>query len=137
MASSSRADKRVAVFSKGASKPRVLVVEGDEALQMLMSGMLLEAGWTLHMSNDGEKALAAVRSGDAFEAVIFDLQTALIEPRSFLRRFRRLAPHTTVLLLCGHGPKTMRRELPVDGFVRKPPEYLAMIQELESVLNAK
>jgi CheY-like chemotaxis protein len=121
----------------GVPRRRILVVEGDEPLQMLMSEMLLEAGWEPHVSNDGERALEAVRTGDVFDAVIFDVQTALIEPRTFLRRLRKLAPDTPVVALSGHGAKSIRRVLRVDGVVLSPPESLSMIQELQSVLNAR
>lgn len=77
-------------------KPRVLVVEGDPALRLLMSKILIDADWAPHVSDDGECALEAVRTGDKFDAVIFDVQTAAIEPRTFVRRLRRATPDTRV-----------------------------------------
>lgn len=53
---------------------RVLVIEDDSAVADVCRVHLAEAGFEVDVVRTGEEALAAVREGDGFDAIVLDMR---------------------------------------------------------------
>jgi len=74
--------ERPANIGAGAS---VLVVEDEAALGAAVAEALADAGFTVHMANDGLEALARVRA-QAYDLIICDLRMPRLDGTAFYRR---------------------------------------------------
>ncbi|MEZ4411039.1 MAG: sigma-54 dependent transcriptional regulator [Polyangiales bacterium] len=84
------------------SKGRVLLVDDDDDLRSLLSGILRGGGWSVEPCHDGHEALAKLAAG-RYDCVVSDVRMPGLDGLSLLDRVRRAAPGTPMLLLTAHG----------------------------------
>lgn len=121
--------------SSPAPRPRVLAVDDDPALRVLMRRWLTHFGCEVETAADGIEALARVRER-AFDALVTDLRMPGIDGLQLLAMVRELDPDIAVVFLSGEGTVddviTALRFNRAFDFLRKP---LHDFQELDDIIR--
>jgi two-component system chemotaxis response regulator CheY len=106
----------------------VLVVDDEPDIRKSVRLILTKAGYDVIEAEDGEKGIAAVRSGDnplLLNAIICDLQMPKIGGMEAIAYFRSQFPSCPVIVLSGTGTidkaKTLFKQGVVE-FLSKPVE---------------
>lgn len=87
-------------------RPRLLLVEDDEAARVSLSRVLGRVGYQIDMVPDGEQAIALLEAPDQhehFDVVLTDLLLHEIDGVQVLKRARQLPDPPEVVLLTGYG----------------------------------
>ena len=108
------------------SKPAILVVDDDPILREIASQMLAAHGYGCRLAEDGEIALAALRSAPA-DLVVLDMIMPNKEGIETLREIKREWPHIAVLMISAGtramaAPSllSMAMALGADAVIEKP-----------------
>jgi DNA-binding response OmpR family regulator len=118
----------------GATPPRALVVEDDEANRLLLTRYLTQEGYRVDTAADGPAAVRAV-TADPPDVVVLDLGLPGIDGMEVLRRIRRDSG-VPVLVLTGRDDEPAKLagfEVGADDYVVKPfslPEIGARVRAL-------
>jgi CheY-like chemotaxis protein len=123
---------------------RLLVLDDDEALRVLLQRMLQRLGYACDFSGDVEEAVRMYQqrldSGDRYDAVILDLTLPGREggPEA-LRRLQSVDPDVTGIIASGYTDDAVLTEYRAHGFrgrLRKPMDMASLGAELHRVLGA-
>jgi DNA-binding response OmpR family regulator len=101
---------------------RVLVVEDDESLGMVLTDALKDAGYRVELERDGRRGLARATE-HRFALVILDLMLPRLDGFEVLKRLRAGGDRTPVLVLTARGREEDRVrgfDLGADDYVVKP-----------------
>lgn len=85
---------------------RVLVVDDEADIRKSVRLILTKAGYDVIEAEDGEKAIAAVKSGDnplLLNAIVLDLQMPKVNGMEACAYFRSQFPSVPVIVLTGTG----------------------------------
>src|SRR5712692_2776234 len=85
---------------------RVLVVDDEADIRKSVRLILTKAGYDVIEAEDGEKAIAAVKSGDnplLLNAIVLDLQMPKVNGMEACTYFRSQFPSVPVIVLTGTG----------------------------------
>jgi CheY-like chemotaxis protein len=101
-------------------RSRVLVVEDDPILRFLVGDSLDFDGFEVRTAGSGDEALALLEGGQAFDAVVSDIDMpGSTNGVALARWILRERPHSPVILTSGHRPRA--EELPAGvTFLPKP-----------------
>lgn len=83
-------------------KPRILVVDDDEALLAVISRALRRQGYDVMEAPDGRRGMALV-SAEGADLVITDILMPVMEGIEFIDQLRREHPHVPVIAMSGGG----------------------------------
>ncbi len=116
---------------------RVLVVDDEADLRKAIRSILTKADYDVVEAEDGEQAIAAIRSGDnplLVSAIICDLVMPKVGGMEAIAYFRSQFPGVPILVLTGHPNIENMSELYKQGVVDylvKPiaPEKLLVVVE--------
>ncbi|WP_425928173.1 response regulator [Pseudomonas sp. NyZ201] len=81
----------------------LLVVEDDNIVRMLMLDVLEELGYEVTEAEDGETALALLRSGQQFALMLTDVGLPGIDGKELARQARELRPQLPIMFASGYG----------------------------------
>ncbi len=97
-------------------KPKVLLVDDEKNLVIMLAKILRRHGYEVETAHDGEEASTALEPQfedsmlpedanrpDPYDVVITDLQMPRMDGMKLLRRVREKAPDLPVIVLTGHG----------------------------------
>lgn len=101
---------------------RVLVVDDDLAVGLVLSSLLGQAGYETHRVGSGEEAIAALLSRP-FDAVLTDVRMPGLDGMELLERIKERTPELPVVLITAHGSVPMAVEAMRHGaanFLLKP-----------------
>ncbi len=119
----------------GLQKLRLLFVDDDEALVMLITRKLERLGYVVAAVNDAPSALGRyAEDPDAFDAVVTDLTMPDMSGFELAAEVLRLRPQATIIVTSGYvrEPDLQRaREIGVRALIRKP----ATVEELSLQLD--
>jgi len=104
------------------NRPLMLVVDDDPGTSGLLREVFTQEGFQVENASSGAEALA-LASGTTFDIVLCDVQMPDLDGIEVLRRLRRVAPDSTVILVTAYGTiETAIRALHEGAFdyVRKP-----------------
>lgn len=116
-------------------KRRVLVVEDEPIIRMVLEEVLEESGWEVVVAKDGPEARA--RYTPDVELVLLDIRLPGADGVDLAEEFLTLRPACRVVVMSGHGtPETVSRALKVGvcGFLHKPfsfEDVAGLLDELE------
>jgi DNA-binding response OmpR family regulator len=115
---------------------RVLVVEDDDAIRSLLAAALTRVGLEVDTANDGAFALQLTDTSD-YAVIVLDLMMPRVSGFEFLEAFRRMRPHSNVVIIVLTAfDESMIGRLPADkvhAIVHKPfdvPQLAAVIREI-------
>lgn len=81
----------------------LLVVEDDNIVRMLMLDVLEELGYEVREAEDGETALALLRSEQPFALMLTDVGLPGIDGKELARQARELRPQLPIMFASGYG----------------------------------
>lgn len=117
----------------GAAAPgrrRVLLVDDDPLVLSSISAMLQQAGCEVTPAEGAAAALVAFEQALAsspFDTVVTDLGLPGMRGDELARLVKQRAPSTSVLVMTGQAPESVRRDLPdADGVIGKPLRMAAL-----------
>lgn len=112
-----------------ADQKRVLVVEDDAALSLMLQELLQGEGYAVAAVHDGQRALHEGLTRQ-FDVIVMDRGLPAIEGLDVLERLRRKGVNTPVLVLSALGNPADR----VEGLDRGAEDYLGKPFDLEEFL---
>ncbi len=83
-------------------KAKVLVVDDDRAVGMVLAALLGQAGYDAQHLSSGEQALAAL-AGRRIDAILTDLRMPGMDGLELLAEVKKRAPEVPVVLITAHG----------------------------------
>lgn len=114
---------------------RILVLEDDLELQTILSQLLLEQGYDVHVASRGEEALALALKHE-FDLVVADVRLEGMDGLDTVAQMRDQQPSLHSLIVSGYASEeqTLRAlQLGVGGYLKKPfklQDFLANVQRL-------
>ena len=108
--------------SSGLDRPRVLVVDDEEAVRDLIAKTLTMADYEVNTASDGQAALDALKDAD-FDLLITDLRMPGMDGLTVIRQARRLSPSLPIIIITGYSTEASAIEainLGVCGYLTKP-----------------
>lgn len=116
---------------------RILVMDDERSVQMLLERVLTGAGHTVRVVDTGEAALAALQR-QRFDLVIADKYLPGLDGMEVLRMARTQYPNLQAILITGFPTPEAReeaRELGVHAFVIKPFGILDIVELCDEALE--
>ncbi len=117
---------------------RILCIDDESALRVLIQEILERDGHTIEMTDGGQAGInafrAAVKNQEPFDVVITDLGMPFVDGNAVVRAIKGESPETPVVMLTGWGAFLKNDgDVPteVDGVLSKPPR----IKEIRSMLR--
>ena len=84
-------------------KPRILVVEDENAIRVALNGLLKREGYEVELAADGDEALEVLET-KSFDLVLTDLALGRgANGMDVLERAKELRPETAVVMITAHG----------------------------------
>ncbi len=109
------------------SKPKVLVVDDEEALRFLLASELEAEAFEVQSAGDGDEAIDLVRKkseqGDRFDVVLLDIKMPRVDGFEVLKYVKGNIPETKVIMLTAYADVKNAIEslrLGASDFVSKP-----------------
>jgi DNA-binding response OmpR family regulator len=112
---------------------RLLIIEDEKLLASVLKKGLEEEGFTVDLSGDGEDGLFMAQNYD-FDAILLDIMLPKIDGLTVLKRLRKSAISTPILMLTAKHEmqdKVTGLETGADDYIAKPfdfPELLARVR---------
>lgn len=114
---------------------RVLVVDDEEHIRKLIRMTLTRAGYDVVEAEDGEKAIAAVKSADnplMLDAIVCDIRMPKVNGIEAIAYFREQFPSVPVIVLTAYPDAESARKLFKQGVI----EYLIKPVETDKLIGA-
>ncbi len=121
------------------STPRVLVVDDDERIRLLLVDTLSALGYETLSAKDGEEALALL-DAEKLDLVIADVRMPKMNGISLLKNIKSRNPLLPVLIITGYNftyTKDQAMESGADGFLAKPFRIGKIEELMRRVLGVK
>lgn len=119
------------------SKPRVLVVDDQEALRTLLARLLDREGFDPVQAEDGAQAVELYKS-EAPLVVVSDIMMPKMDGLTLLNEIRRIDRNATVILMTGQGNEDVLLKALRGGatnFFKKPFAVRELIEEIRKVVE--
>jgi cyclic di-GMP phosphodiesterase len=88
-----------AVHGSTTSSGRILVVDGEEAIRVIVCSMLTDSGYSCQQAASGVKALAILDSGEQFELMLTALMMPEMDGITLLERSKDKYPDMPVVIV--------------------------------------
>jgi len=119
------------------TKPRILLVDDEQAITDNLAPFLERSGFVVAVAADGEEALEAVpRFGPGL--IVLDILMPRLDGREALRRLRKEGDWTPVILLTQVGESTERAmalEEGADDYLNKPFDPHELVARIRAILR--
>ena len=119
-------------------KSTILLVDDDRDLLRLLSIRLTAAGYAVITAESGEQAIAQLAATRP-QLVITDLRMGGMDGMALFEAIRQFSATLPVIILTAHGsiPEAVAAtKLGVFGFITKPFDSQALLDQVESALRA-
>lgn len=93
------------------SQKKLLVVDDDNMVRMLVTALLREKNWIIRSASDGGQAIDQLQE-QTFDVIVLDLMMPGVDGYGVIRHLRRAAPGL------------LKRTIILTGFVGKAPEEI-------------
>src|SRR4029078_1749764 len=90
-------------------RPRILVVDDEQAVRDLLAKTLTMADYDVDTSPDGPGALERLRVAD-YDLLITDLKMPGMDGLSVIREARRIRPEIAVVIITGYSTEAIAME---------------------------
>jgi len=104
-------------------KPRILVVEDEQAIRLALKGLLKREGYEVELAEDGEAALATL-DAQTFDLVLTDLALGRgADGMAVLERAKSLRSETAVVMITAHGSEkiaVLAMKAGAEDYIPKP-----------------
>lgn len=119
------------------SKGKILVVDDEASLRLLLSNELSRAGYIIEAVADGESALSRLRE-DFYHVVLLDIVMPRIDGMEVLRTIKSEGIPSEVIILTGNATLESAIEsmkLGAFEYVRKPYSLNELIIQIERAID--
>ena len=121
------------------AKERILVVEDEELLSVLIDTVLSDQGYTVLKASNGAEAIKMYRTfeGD-IDLVLTDLSLPELDGWQVCRQIRSLNPRVKLMVTTGAMDARIESELKkqgIHGFIQKPCSAEDMVEKIRTVLE--
>lgn len=120
------------------NEDKILVVEDDESLGLVLSDALKQEGYRVEWKKDGEVALKRCLEG-RYDLVLLDLMLPKVDGYEICRRMRAAGNETPVLMLTARGREEDRvkgLDLGADDYVAKPFSMVELLARIRARIRA-
>lgn len=104
-------------------KPRILVVEDEQAIRLALKGLLKREGYEVELAEDGEAALR-ILDAQTFDLVLTDLALGRgADGMDVLERAKSLRAETAVVMITAHGSEkiaVLAMKAGAEDYIPKP-----------------
>lgn len=118
-------------------KRKILVVDDQESMRMLLRDMLEEIGYEVSLAEGGMEALRMLEASQ-FDLVLSDLNMPEMDGATLLKEIKAKYPGLPVVIITGYGTfhteKRLMRE-GADGYISKPCTLSKIDRVLSSILT--
>jgi two-component system alkaline phosphatase synthesis response regulator PhoP len=118
-------------------KGRVLLVEDEPGLQLVLSDRLAAEGYTVEMAGDGESGLARA-TGEPFDVIVLDVMLPKRDGLDVAKTLRQQGLQTPILMLTAKGQvvdRVVGLKLGADDYLTKPFEMIELLARIEALLR--
>ncbi len=111
--------------------PRILAVEDEPLVRLLIVQALEDAGHTVLEAPDGEAALSIVQSDPDLDLIVTDIRMPRLDGYELAHAARRLRPGIGFVFMTGYSKEDVPAELSDSQLLQKPfdPEDLVAVIE--------
>ena len=118
--------------------PRVLVVEDEFLIRLLVADHLREAGFTVLEAFNGDEAIAILTAGAVVDLVFTDVRMpGAADGMALLEFVQRTQPELPVLMTSGHLEPELAYAGGAARFLPKPCDPEAVIDAIRAALSAR
>ena len=115
----------------------VLVVDDNRDLGMLTSEMLVERGFRVNISFDGEAALARVKK-QPYDLMLLDYKLPGITGITVLEKSHQIRPNLKIIMISAFGSESTRtraKKLGAYAFIDKPFDIDGLVKMAKKALS--
>ncbi len=119
------------------SQQRVLIVEDEEALRMVLTDRLQREGYAVECAGDGEEGFERATQ-EPFDIILLDIMLPRRNGFDVCRDIRQAGLITPILMLTARGQtadKVVGLKIGADDYVTKPFEMLELMARVEALLR--
>jgi len=119
------------------ARPRILLVDDEQAITSSLAPFLERAGYTVTVAGDGEAALRQVAEF-APDLIVLDVLMPRLDGREVCRRLRRAGNWTPIIMLTQVGEATergMSLDEGADDYLNKPYDPHELVARIRAVLR--
>ena len=120
-----------------AEKSRVLVVDDEDALRMVLSSELSSSGYEVATASDGDEAITVIQN-KKFDLVLLDIKMPKVDGFEVLKFIKKNYPVMKVIMLTGFADLKNAIESKKHGaedFVSKPYDLVDLLTTIERVIS--
>jgi len=120
-----------------AKKHRILVVDDEQPLLLVLSIELESEGYSVATASDGEEALVILEK-ERFDLVLLDIKMPRVDGFEVLKVVKQRWPETKVVILTGHADlknAIASKKLGAEDFVSKPYDLVDLLVTVERILE--
>ena len=120
-----------------AEKSRILVVDDEDALRMVLSSELSSSGYEVATASDGDEAITVIQN-KKFDLVLLDIKMPKVDGFEVLKFIKKNFPTMKVIMLTGFADLKNAIESKKHGaedFVSKPYDLVDLLTTIERVLS--
>ncbi len=117
-------------------KARILVVDDEDDLRMLLDHVVSSAGYDVTTATDGQDAISKIQN-NTFDLALLDIQMPHANGIEVLKYIRSNSPTTKAVMLTGYAELKYAmeaREYGAKDFISKPYKLEEIIKTIEHVL---
>lgn len=96
----------LAISARRSAVPRVLVVDDDELVRVVVVAVLKEAGYDVESARNGEEALQVIAGRTPFHMVLLDVQMPVLDGWAMIRELRARGDATPVVMMSAHATES-------------------------------
>ena len=118
-------------------KARVLLVEDEPGLQLVLSDRLASEGYGVEIAGDGEAGLARA-VGEPFDLILLDVMLPKRDGFDVAKTLRQQGIQTPILMLTAKGQvvdRVVGLKLGADDYLTKPFEMIELLERIEALLR--
>ncbi|MFS0862189.1 response regulator transcription factor [Fredinandcohnia sp. 179-A 10B2 NHS] len=116
---------------------RILVVEDEEVLRMLVVDTLVDEGYKVDEACDGDEAIELFKK-HAYDLVIVDYMMPGYTGLDLIKRLRLQHEEVKIIMLSAKNQASQQQkvlEAGADAFISKPFSPLALVARIEEILR--
>jgi two-component system, OmpR family, alkaline phosphatase synthesis response regulator PhoP len=118
-------------------KARVLLIEDEPGLQLVLTDRLASEGYTVETAGDGDLGLARA-VGEPFDVILLDVMLPKRDGLDVAKTLRQQGIQTPILMLTAKGQvvdRVVGLKLGADDYLTKPFEMIELLARMEALLR--
>jgi CheY-like chemotaxis protein len=119
------------------ARNRILVVDDEEALRVVMVAELEGEGYVVGQAEDGQVAIDILQK-ESYDLILLDIKMPRVDGFEVLRFVKKQSPLTKVIVLTGFADlknAIESKKLGAEDFVSKPYDLVDLLTTVERVLG--